>query len=97
MTDNNSIERVETSKRRFQSDDLTLMLARKLQELEDEIDNMRNLARLSIFLDTLFRENMDNPINTTLTTLADHLPSINSTSQVQIAVIKIHINEALMN
>ncbi|KAK4731379.1 hypothetical protein R3W88_024367 [Solanum pinnatisectum] len=75
MVDNNSTnERVETSKRGQLSNDLVLILEHKILELEGEVANMRDLAKLSISLGTHFGENIDNPPLTNQTALLNNPP-----------------------
>ena len=63
VDDNNTNERVEASEGGQLHSNLILRLERKISQLEEEVANMRDLAKLSISLGTQFGENIDNPPN----------------------------------
>ncbi|KAK4727144.1 hypothetical protein R3W88_032061 [Solanum pinnatisectum] len=67
MVDNNNInEKVENSEGGQFSDDLVLRLECKISELEEEVAQIRDLAKLSISLETHFGENPPHFSQTTL-------------------------------
>ena len=67
VDDNSTTERVEASEGGQLHSNLILRLERKISQLEEEVANMRDLAKLSISLGTQFGENIDNPPNQTAT------------------------------
>ena len=57
VDDNSTTERVEASEGGQLHSNLILRLERKISQLEEEVANMRDLAKLSISLETQFGEN----------------------------------------